>query len=64
MDPTLTEYRRELIIMAGRKLDKARMIRFDERTEYFASTDQGRIASQFYIKFDTVEVRDGLYTYP
>jgi activating signal cointegrator complex subunit 3 len=41
---------------AGRKLDKAHMVRFDERTGYFASTDQGRIASHFYIKYDTVEV--------
>ena len=32
------------------------MIRFDERTGYFACTDQGRIASHFYIKYDTVEV--------
>ena len=55
-DPTLTEYRSELITDAGRKLDKARMIRFDERTGYFACTDQGRIASHFYIKYDTVEV--------
>ena len=61
MDPTLTEYRRELIVLAGRKLDKARMVRFDERTEYFASTDQGRIASHFYIKYDTVEVGHGYY---
>ena len=56
-DPTLTQYRTELISAAGRKLDKARMVRFDERTGYFASTDQGRIASHFYIKYDTVEVR-------
>ena len=55
-DPTLTQYRAELITDAGRKLDKARMIRFDERTGYFACTDQGRIASHFYIKYDTVEV--------
>ena len=41
---------------AGRKLDKAQMVRFDERTGYFASTDLGRIASHFYIKYDTVEV--------
>jgi len=55
-DPTLTEYRRDLIIDAGRKLDKARMIRFDEGPGYFAATDQGRVASHFYIKYDTVEV--------
>ncbi|KAK3578446.1 hypothetical protein CHS0354_037424 [Potamilus streckersoni] len=55
-DPTLEEYRRELIVMAGRKLDQAKMVRFNEKTNYFASTDMGRIASHFYIKYDTVEV--------
>lgn len=56
-DPTLEEHRRELIVIAGRALDKARMIRFDERTGYMYSTDLGRTASHFYIKFDTVEAR-------
>lgn len=55
-DPRLTEYRTELITGAARQLDKARMIRFDERTGQFSATDQGRIASHFYIKYDTVEV--------
>ncbi|XP_061176706.1 activating signal cointegrator 1 complex subunit 3-like [Saccostrea echinata] len=55
-DPLLEQHRRDLIVDAGRKLDKAQMVRFDERTGYFASTDQGRIASHFYIKYDTVEV--------
>ena len=32
------------------------MIRFDERTGYFACTDQGRFASHFYIKYGTVKV--------
>ena len=32
------------------------MIRFNEANGYFYSTDQGRIASHFYIKYDTVEV--------
>ena len=41
---------------AGRGLDKAHMIRFDERTGYLHSTDLGRIASHFYIKYDTMEV--------
>lgn len=54
-DPTLLKHRRDLIVNAGRKLDKARMVRFDERTGYFASTDLGRTASHFYIKYPTVE---------
>lgn len=58
MDPMLELYRKELSVESGRKLDKARMIRFDERTGYFASTDLGRTASHFYIKYNTIEVRD------
>lgn len=57
MDPQLELYRKELVVESGRKLDKARMIRFDERTGYFASTDLGRTASHFYIKYNTIEVR-------
>lgn len=56
MDPGLELYRKELVMEAGRKLDKARMIRFEERTGYFASTDLGRTASHFYIKYNTIEV--------
>ncbi|KAM6995450.1 activating signal cointegrator 1 complex subunit 3 isoform 1-T2 [Tautogolabrus adspersus] len=55
MDPSLELYRKELVVEAGRKLDKARMIRFEERTGYFASTDLGRTASHFYIKYNTIE---------
>ncbi|XP_061919735.1 activating signal cointegrator 1 complex subunit 3 [Entelurus aequoreus] len=55
MDPGLELYRKELMIESGRKLDKARMIRFDERTGYFASTDLGRTSSHFYIKYNTIE---------
>uniref|UniRef100_A0A8B9HHQ3 Activating signal cointegrator 1 complex subunit 3 n=1 Tax=Astyanax mexicanus TaxID=7994 RepID=A0A8B9HHQ3_ASTMX len=57
MDPGLELYRKELVVEAGRKLDKARMIRFEERTGYFASTDLGRTASHFYIKYNTIEWR-------
>lgn len=49
-------YRKELVVESGRKLDKARMIRFEERTGYFASTDLGRTASHFYIRYNTIEV--------
>ena len=33
------------------------MVRFDQRTGYLNSTDLGRTASHFYIKYDTIEVR-------
>ena len=55
-DPTLEMKRREIIIDAARKLDKARMIRFDERTEILSATDMGRTASHYYVKYDTIEV--------
>ncbi|XP_059178780.1 activating signal cointegrator 1 complex subunit 3-like [Physella acuta] len=54
-DPQLEIHRTNLVIEAARRLDKATMIRFDERTNYMFSTDLGRIASNFYIKYDTVE---------
>uniref|UniRef100_A0A8C6KGY8 Activating signal cointegrator 1 complex subunit 3 n=1 Tax=Nothobranchius furzeri TaxID=105023 RepID=A0A8C6KGY8_NOTFU len=54
-DPGLELYRKELVVESARKLDKARMIRFEERTGYFASTDLGRTASHFYIRYNTME---------
>ncbi|CAL1546557.1 unnamed protein product, partial [Lymnaea stagnalis] len=54
-DPYLESYRKSLVIDAARRLDKAMMIRFEERTQYMASTHLGRTASNFYIKYDTVE---------
>ncbi|XP_067094233.1 activating signal cointegrator 1 complex subunit 3 [Osmerus mordax] len=61
MDPGLDMYRKELVVSAGRKLDKARMIRFEERTGYFASTDLGRTASHYYIKYNTIETFNELF---
>lgn len=55
-DNTLEKKRRELIRAAAMNLDKARMIRFNERTGDMNVTDLGRTASHFYIKYDTVEV--------
>ncbi|XP_057689624.1 activating signal cointegrator 1 complex subunit 3 [Corythoichthys intestinalis] len=61
MDPSLELYRKELVVESGRKLDKARMIRFEERTGYFASTDLGRTSSHFYIKYNTIETFNELF---
>lgn len=55
-DPSLERKRRELITCAARNLDKAQMIRFNERTGDLNVTDLGRTASHFYIKYDTVEI--------
>ncbi|XP_068188978.1 activating signal cointegrator 1 complex subunit 3 isoform X2 [Antennarius striatus] len=62
MDPSLELYRKELVEEAGRKLDKARMIRFEERTGYFFSTDLGRTASHYYIRYNTIETFNELFT--
>ncbi|XP_044531332.1 activating signal cointegrator 1 complex subunit 3 [Gracilinanus agilis] len=61
MDPTLEKHREQLVIEVGRKLDKARMIRFEERTGYFSSTDLGRTASHYYIKYNTIETFNELF---
>ncbi|XP_006881253.1 PREDICTED: activating signal cointegrator 1 complex subunit 3 [Elephantulus edwardii] len=61
MDPGLEKHREQLIIEVGRKLDKARMIRFEERTGYFSSTDLGRTASHYYIKYNTIETFNELF---
>lgn len=55
-DPSLDAKRRQLIHACAMSLDKARMIRFNERTGDLNITDLGRTASHFYIKYDTVEV--------
>ncbi|MEE6475928.1 hypothetical protein FKM82_010900 [Ascaphus truei] len=61
MDPALEKHREQLIIEVGRRLDKARMIRFEERTGFFSSTDLGRTASHFYIKYNTIETFNELF---
>ena len=55
-DPLLENHRREMCKLAARALDKAHMIRYDERQGYLYATDLGRTASHYYIKYDTVEV--------
>lgn len=61
IDPTLRKHREQLLIEVGQKLDKAKMIRFEERTGYFSSTDLGRTASHFYIKYNTIETFNELF---
>ena len=61
-DPTLLTNRQFIINEAAKKLDKARMIRYDESNGIMSSVDQGRTASHFYIKYDTVEVFNEMMT--
>ena len=50
LDPGLVMHRRKLVVDAARRLDRARMIRFDEKSGQLYQTEAGRIASHFYIK--------------
>ncbi|PHU15410.1 Activating signal cointegrator 1 complex subunit 3 [Capsicum chinense] len=54
-DPSLTLKQRDLISDAARALDKAKMMRFDEKSGNFYCTELGRIASHFYIQYTSVE---------
>ena len=54
-DPQLHSKRRAIVNDAARSLDKARMIRYDERNGIMSSVDLRRTASHYYIKYDTVE---------
>ncbi|CAF1149002.1 unnamed protein product [Adineta ricciae] len=55
MDPHLYSFQRDLIIKAAQELDKANMIRFEEKQGYLFATDLGRTASHYYINYVTIE---------
>ncbi|KMS97778.1 hypothetical protein BVRB_5g123420 [Beta vulgaris subsp. vulgaris] len=54
-DPSLGLKQRAFITDAARSLDKAKMMRFDEKSGNFYCTELGRIASHFYIQYSSVE---------
>jgi replicative superfamily II helicase len=55
MDSGLIAKRKALITDAARELDKAKMMRFDEKSGNLYVTDLGRVASHFYIHYTSVE---------
>src|SRR6266542_2437598 len=55
-DPELGKRRRELIVDAAKILDKNKMIRFYKETDYFEIQDVGRIASNYYITYKSIEI--------
>lgn len=59
-DPNLEKRRKDLVDCAAKALDKARMVRYDMRTGDLSATDMGRIASHYYLKYDTVEIFNDL----
>ncbi|XP_027168021.1 DExH-box ATP-dependent RNA helicase DExH14 isoform X1 [Coffea eugenioides] len=59
-DPTLSMKQRALVADAARALDKAKMMRFDEKSGNIYCTELGRIASHFYIQYSSVETYNEL----
>ncbi|EMG46561.1 SLH1 RQC trigger complex helicase SLH1 [Candida maltosa Xu316] len=55
-DPSLTNKRRDMIISCARRLHHLQMIIFDENSEAFTPKDLGRIASDFYLLSNSVEI--------
>src|SRR5690606_15287733 len=55
-DPHLVQRRREMIITAAKKLHANKMINFFEETETLAPKDIGRIASDYYILYQSIEI--------
>jgi activating signal cointegrator complex subunit 3 len=60
MDPDLVDYRRKLITEAARSLDRARMVRFDERSGNIYTAEMGRVASHFYLSKNSIETYNGM----
>ncbi|CAG8485235.1 8101_t:CDS:10 [Diversispora eburnea] len=54
-DPELVFRRRDLIMIAARKLANNKMISIED-DHYFTSTNSGRIASNYYIKYTSIEI--------
>lgn len=55
-DPYLEKKRKEFVDFAAKRLDKAQMIRYNISTGDLSTTDLGRIASHYYLKYATIEI--------
>ncbi|KAH3899411.1 probable Antiviral helicase SLH1 [Saccharomycodes ludwigii] len=55
-DPQLYDVRRNMVIKEARKLHMLQMIVFDEISMHFIPKDLGRIASDFYLLNESVEI--------
>eukprot|EP00899_Mesostigma_viride_P021111 jgi/Mesvir1/29000/Mv17769-RA.1 len=54
-DPSLGAKCKQLVTDAARALDKAKMLRFDERGGHLYVTELGRVASHYYLQYESVE---------
>ncbi|KAK0627137.1 Sec63 Brl domain-containing protein [Immersiella caudata] len=61
-DPSLVQRRRKLAIEAARTLQQSQMIIFNEATEELRSKDIGRIASQYYIQYTSIQIFNTMMT--
>ncbi|KAF9426913.1 hypothetical protein BGZ94_005813 [Podila epigama] len=59
-DPLLGKKRRDLIVTAAKNLHKAQMIIYDEKTGYLTPKDLGRIASNYYVSYNSVNTYNSL----
>lgn len=55
-DPLLNNRRNDMIVAAARRLHHLQMIVFDENSGAFSSKDLGRIASDFYLLNNSIEI--------
>jgi antiviral helicase SLH1 len=55
-DPQLGQKRNSLVTSAARKLADAGMISYTPKTGTFSTTNLGRIAARYYIKYASIEV--------
>ncbi|ORX62001.1 Sec63-domain-containing protein [Hesseltinella vesiculosa] len=55
-DPLLGRKRHEIITAAAERLSQCQMIIYDPTTGYLTPKDLGRIASNFYIKHNSIEI--------
>ncbi|OJA16987.1 hypothetical protein AZE42_00549 [Rhizopogon vesiculosus] len=55
-DPQLGQKRNQLITSTARKLAGAGMINYTQTTGTFSTTDLGRIAARYYIRYASIEV--------
>ncbi len=55
-DRYLVQHRADLIHTAASALDKANLIKYDKKTGLFQVTALGRVASHYYIKYDSMSI--------
>eukprot|EP00727_Mastigamoeba_balamuthi_P005510 m51a1_g1579 putative activating signal cointegrator 1 complex subunit 3 (2006) ;mRNA; r:104604-111515 len=56
MDADLIQRRRSLITSTAKRLDRAKMIRFDQDSGVLAVANLGRVASHYYIQHESMDV--------